>query len=50
MLRILFSLASLSFSAALVAQPLIAPKGIVNAASFMAPSLGVGLNAGEFGS
>jgi uncharacterized protein (TIGR03437 family) len=40
--RLLFSLASISVSAGLLAQPLIAPKGIVNAASFMAPSLGGG--------
>src|SRR5258706_7956534 len=42
MVRLLFSLAGLSVSAGLFAQPLIAPKGIVNAASFMAPSLGGG--------
>jgi len=42
MFRLLFSLAGLSVSAGLFAQPLIAPKGIVNAASFMAPSLGGG--------
>src|SRR5260370_29500489 len=42
MFRPLVSLATLSICAGLFAQPLIAPKGIVNAASFMAPSLGGG--------